>query len=75
MRLNETEKRAAFAEKSVKSYVAELDMREGKRRLVRFQIVVKKQRFNTNFIFQSDFAKKKKSLSTCVMTWIQRSLN
>ncbi|KAJ8673984.1 hypothetical protein QAD02_005246 [Eretmocerus hayati] len=28
MRLNETEKRAVFAEKSVKSYVTELDMRE-----------------------------------------------
>lgn len=29
VRLNETEKRALFAEKSVKSYLAELDMREG----------------------------------------------
>lgn len=31
MRLNETEKRAVFAEQSVKSYLKELDMREGKK--------------------------------------------
>ena len=30
-RLNEAEKRALFAEKSVKSYLAELDLREGMR--------------------------------------------
>lgn len=29
-RLYETEKRAVFAEKSVKSYLAELDLREGR---------------------------------------------
>lgn len=74
MRLNETEKRAVFAEQSVKSYLKELDMREGRRKKT-FNPGGKKLKIKMRILvrFQSVCASKRKSSRIFAATWTKRS--